>query len=79
MTMSVTIVNTSNWDGEDIEVGAGRRLKPGEQVSSSLEHVDGAENTFIITSRPAADVKPFQDGDGHQKLPHVAVTFKTYS
>ena len=31
MTMQATIVNTSNWDGEDIIVD-GKRLKPGEST-----------------------------------------------
>ena len=75
MTMQATIVNTSNWDGEDILVD-GKRLKPGESTSLGLEHMDGAEKRVPIVSRPAEQTEPFYfKGLGSEQVwPKVTVT-----
>lgn len=75
MTMSLGLVNLSNWKGEDIDVRHGKskythHLKPGEILQFGLEHGDGAETEIVVTSRPVEKPEPFTL-NGEQVFPNV--------
>ncbi len=78
MTKSVTIVNTSNWEGENIEVEFDERdtklknhkvlLKPGESECIGEHHY----GKIVVKDADAGDAKPFM----RQVLPILDVKFK---
>ena len=91
MTMSLTIVNTSNWDGEDYIVtepatadspARAKTIKPGERTVVSPR--DDGTNEFVITATVKEDKKPFvvpvmkKDGTmgTAQTWPEVIVKFR---
>ena len=78
MTMEATIVNTSNWDGENINVG-GKVLKPGESIAFGLDHGEGSEERVSIVSKPDDAVVPFDlKGKGVERAcPTVIVVVGT--
>lgn len=78
MTRSVTIVNTSNWEHEDVEVvqyiggwPEKTRLQPGDKLV--LHH--GAESVANIAMKGVRDKEPvpFKKEDGTQDLPRVEI------
>lgn len=75
MTKSVTIVNTSNWDGENVEIDLERlgmvTLKPGEMYTLHESSVGELERMRFEDDPKGT--KPFRvDGVG-QVLPKVSV------
>ena len=79
MTMSAQIVNTSNWQGEDVLVDLGngnfQRVRPGEMMYLNLYPIEQMQNIRIIPA-PAEDTEPFQDEDGGQVVPVVEVVLR---
>ena len=81
MTQSVTIVNTSNWEGEMVEVLAGEKndisiqLYPGE---STQIHPSEYKNSIAVPIRfwRTGERKPFRDDEGKQVFPDVDVIFR---
>ena len=84
MTRSITIVNTSNWDGEDYEFeitktteNTGEKhtvsLKPGEK--HILSPYAYQETTIAVKATESKKPEPFYL-NGRQVLPDVAVGFK---
>ena len=76
MTKSVTIVNTSNWDGEKVDVILQNRqfqLKPGEQRQVMLP-TKGATAVKVLTS-DEKNIRPFVT-DGVQEHPVVETKFE---
>ena len=80
MTRSVTIVNTSNWEHEDVEVNQIHlsamdktvRLKPGEKVT--VGPYDKASAAVIrIAPIEEQEPVPFEDAEGNQDWPKVKV------
>ena len=80
MTRSVTIVNTSNWEHEDVEVNQIHlsamdrtvRLKPGESMTvGPYDKVSVA----VIRIAPVEEKEPtpFKKEDGEQDWPTVEV------
>ena len=74
MTASFVIVNTSNWDGENLKVFLPNRdgpveLAPGEQAGSSVSHVDvtkvdielhaDAQKPFYLEGKEKGQVFPY--------------------
>lgn len=81
MTASITILNSSNWDGEDYEIAypdeTGRDtlkvLKPGEKV---VFCPPPATLPMAISRVPTdAASKPFRTEDGKQIVPEVLVSW----
>ena len=80
MTRSVTIVNTSNWEHEDVEVNQIHlsamdrtvRLKPGE--SMTVGPYDKS-SVAVIRIAPVEEKEPipFKGDDGEQDWPRVEV------
>ena len=80
MTRSVTIVNTANWEHEDVEVNQLNlramdktvRLKPGEMTVVGSHYKDLVS---IIRIAPVEEKEPapFKDADGNQDWPRVDV------
>ena len=73
MTMSVTITNTSNWDGENIELevnGKVQLLVPGENIVLSMQ---SATRGIRIKDASELKIKPFLDKDqnGRQIFPRA--------
>ena len=75
MTMSLTLVNTSNWDNEDYEVtdrhGDVTIIKPGESVI-----VYPSEDEPTVKAIPYHDNKEPFHMNGKQVWPVVSVGFK---
>ena len=81
MTKSITVVNTSNWDGEDVELELTQggtptpsrlhNLQPGEKVQISLE---GGNKDILVRSNSKEETKPFVLS-GKQVYPQVSVGF----
>lgn len=79
MTMSLTIVNTSNWDGESYIIN-GQRIKPGEFI---VLHPGGDGTVDLPIEAIHEDEKPFyvpcvKEGKltYKQTWPEVTVTFR---
>lgn len=81
MTKSVTIVNSSNWLGEDVDIrviGEERKvlsmktLKPGEATTLPL---DASRKTLEVESSPSRDIQPAKIGD-EQYVPSVEVFWR---
>ena len=81
MTKSLTIINTSNWDGEDYAVVLENKtnnhttchiLKPCDKVVVLPSQEIKA--TYSISKEEQS--KPFKDEDGHQVLPYVDVEMR---
>lgn len=79
MTRSVTIVNTSNWENEDIDVtvaGPGRtethRLQPGDKIVCG-PHNDGQMVGVMLNAVTPKKPVPFHAEDGSQDWPKVEV------
>lgn len=78
MTRSVTIVNTSNWEHEDISVkveGASPvRLQPGEKLICGPYSVGEAGDVQVhMIALEDAEPIPFKNEDGSQDLPSVEI------
>ena len=76
MTASVTIVNTSNADGEMVEVTSNDitlRLEPGE---STEIHKHNSSIDVPIRFYTEPESKLFYDDEGVQVFPEVEVKFK---
>ncbi len=75
MTKSVTIVNTSNWDGEDVLVSTDSReattLKPGEQLVIG----DHEYKSLHVSDAPEDGSSTFLM-NGKQVFPFVSVGFR---
>ena len=54
MTMSITITNTSNWAGENVEIN-GRQLTPGDSVELPIR----VDESIRVNPKPRAQTKPF--------------------
>ena len=81
MTRSVTIVNTSNWEHEDVEVmpcydnkGDAQKftLKPGESKKIG-PYTNGQKVRVFLTAVQPAEPVPFKDADGNQDWPRVEI------
>ena len=81
MTRSVTIVNTSNWEHEDVEVlpmydnkGDAEKvtLKPGDSLSIG-PYTNGQLVRVRLQAVQPAEPVPFRDADGKQDLPRVDI------
>ena len=80
MTRSVTIVNTSNWEHEDIVVcefpGTGVSgqitLKPGDQMTCG-PHDNDTRMTLVLAPQEPRKPVPFRDEYGNQDMPRVEV------
>ena len=80
MSRSVTIVNTSNWEHEDVEVHEFNRghppkvtmLKPGDQLACGPWN-QGDTTSLVINGVGSKDPVPFKDADGNQDWPKVTV------
>ena len=78
MTRGVTIVNTSNWEHEDVSVmvrnRAPVRLKPGECMTVG-PYVIGTEGDVELhmVAIEEMEPKPFMDADGKQDLPGLTI------
>ena len=91
MTASITIVNTSNWDGEDFRIrpragqtlGEGTKLRPGESmvlhpgIESDGDMELSLQKDFVELTKPihAPGVIGRTRHDG-QVCPKVRVTFE---
>ena len=76
MTASITIVNTSNWEGEMVEVTSNDitvRLEPGE---STEIHKRDSSIDVPIRFYAEPESKPFYNDEGAQVFPEVEVKFK---
>ena len=72
MTMSVTITNTSNWDGENIELevnGKVQLLIPGDNAVLSMQ---SATRGIRIKDACKQEIKPFLNEDGEQIFPKAS-------
>ena len=86
MTMSAKIINTSNWEHEDIAVSVegkpdlGGILKPGEMCDIPVNHLwDGSEHSGVpsivrVRQRVEVEPKPFRM-NGSQVWPRVLAFF----
>ena len=80
MTRSVTIVNTSNWEHEDVEVNQIHlsamdktvRLKPGESMMVG-PYSKGPVAVIRIAPVEEEEPIPFKDAEGNQDWPKVEV------
>ena len=81
MTRSVTIVNTSNWEHEDvraiIQYADGREsaavtLKPGDQMTCG-PYTNGQVVQVQLAGQEPATPIPFKDADDNQDWPKVEV------
>lgn len=83
MTMQVTLVNTSNWEGEDIQVAMmnmyGSKANPSVIKAGEMETMHfrdySDEVCLVIRKKRSADSKPFRDKDGKQIFPKAYVEF----
>ena len=86
MTRAVTITNTSNWDGETVQVEFKKNgnpsdgnkviLKPGETIS--FPYLSGDQFTAVmldVSDQNEQPTKPFYK-DGRQILPSVETVWK---
>lgn len=88
MTASITIVNTSNWDGENFRItrkhgGESHVLKPGESTELHPEH--GSDDPVDVQAQPEFDkeTRPIyapgvtgRTRHNEQVFPKVRVTFE---
>ena len=80
MTRSVTIVNTSNWEHEDMEVipmvdgwpREHRVLAPGDSMVGGPNGPEGIVS-YLIRPRTRAEPVPFKDAEGNQDWPKVEI------
>ena len=80
MTRSITIVNTSNWEHEDVEVNQIHlsamdrtvRLKPGEKMTVGPYDKNSVAVIRIGVVEDNEPV-PFKDAEGNQDWPRVEV------
>lgn len=76
MTRSATIVNTSNWEGEELKVAYGDKvyyLQPGEQCtinSMRFGDVDDFDHSLNLTAMGKSK-NAILDDNGDQILPKV--------
>ena len=78
MTMKVKIINTSNWQGEAIEVHTlekSKTLQPGESVDISMQVPPGSVKVFLIPNVDGNKHAPFKDLKGKQVFPAVKTEF----
>ena len=78
MTASVCIINTSNWDGEDIRVthnGHDTVLKPTEKMTFSVRQ--GQTNTLLYDMDIREKPTPHYEDD-KQCLPKVECEWKPF-
>ena len=80
MTMSAKLVNTSNWDHEDLSVAVDEQepvvLKPGETLDISIGH--GSPDP-VISIKDIHDedlIEPFRINGKGQAIPEVTVGFR---
>ena len=87
MTASITIVNTSNWDGEDFRLEGEGLLKPGDSVEL---HPEAGEDSLNLNIRkefakeqkpiyaPGVESRQYGGTRRHngQVFPKVSVTFE---
>ena len=79
MTKSLTIINTSNWDGENYVVVT--RVRGSGNICHLLKPCDKLvvlPSQEIIATYSISDenTKAFKDKDGHQVLPYVDVEMR---
>lgn len=80
MTRSVTIVNTSNWEHEDVEVVEMQNgwpvhravLEPGDKMVGP-PNSPNLVTTYLIRGLSKKEPVPFKDADGNQDWPRVEV------
>ena len=80
MTRSVTIVNTSSWESENVLVTATSKyaaseqkmLEPGDKMTVG-PHAEGELVAVAIQAALPADAKPFHDAEGNQDWPRLEV------
>ena len=78
MTRSLTIVNTSNWDGEDYDVltrDGWKTIKPGELVVAYPDNFEDQDANSVHVRTCRIPSKPFCL-NGTQVMPRVNVGFK---
>ena len=84
MTTSAVIVNTSNWQGENIlvtdvdmyengELIDGKLLKPGEKVNVYPNYPGGIQPRITVVGDAT---EPFRNEDGEQVFPVTKVIFE---
>ena len=83
MTQSITIVNTGNWDQENVKITEMNKvieLKPGEMVTLYPKYTDvcGVEDLELAVSFSTGDDNaPFTNAtSGAQIVPKVKVEFE---
>lgn len=84
MTKSITIVNTSNWDGEDVELdsqaileGTGKKiLRPGESIKLNYPFAGEVSLDVRVTDKEKDKTAPIKDDTGEQVVPVVNVFMK---
>ena len=66
MTRSITLTNTSNWDGENYHIEGlpyhpeGVTLKPGESVTFTPHHIDDEQPRITFEAQsPLQGTRPF--------------------
>lgn len=80
MTASVTITNTSNWEGENLMIGTADgsfiKLKPGESTRFGLAESEGhpSQEVTSLSLDKDGEIKPFRM-NGRQVVPRVFVGF----
>lgn len=75
MTKSVTIINTSNWQGENLIIRVDKKmvkLVPGEVLKVTSQSV---ENMFFDQDK---ETKPFKTEDGVQLVPQELKSGKNW-
>ena len=76
--MSLTIVNSSNWDNEDYAIiidGKCKILKSTEMIQISPNQK--FQDAYPVAKRESDRSKPFLNEDGEQFLPHVEVVMRS--
>ena len=80
MTRSAEIVNTSNYDGEDLEVITigdsnvcdARVLRPGDYAHIGA-YVEGSKSIVVLIPRTSKTPVPFVDEEGKRITPSLKV------
>lgn len=75
MTRSIKIINTSNWEHEDVVVvidGVMQMLKPGEHAYSG-PYSKGIPVQVNMIGVEGGEPVPFRDAEGVQQTPSVKV------
>ena len=76
MTASITIVNSSNWDGELVKVERHETgftiLQPGESVVMHSKYL----KSVTCFDDPDKEREPMRNEDGKQVVPRVKVDFE---